>query len=303
MIGTAFKVAEHLAGGHRRDDENIEAYKTRLKNRRRTIGAATTLLAVGLFSGLHNGPADKREVTAEGGKATVTYIDRHLSKIYVLGFETRVDGASATSVEENRPLGMNLDLVRSLKLSNYMVKSALCMDAGDRKIEEITEPDGRVHYRIEINPEQDMAVCSEKDLSVVPTEVPGGSWNAQVGDGLTNVGGPDSDAAKKEIAIKAEMRQAAEIAAIDTVNKRCAPVVFDQEKDAVATLIADGLRRNSSEVIDVVYTANANGKVVLSGKSDLDGIVAGQAVNGVTINDRNGGTAGECTVSANAAGK
>lgn len=303
MIGTAFRVAEHLSGGRRRADEDMEAYTSRRKNRRRTIGAATTLLAVGLFSGLHNGPADKREVTAEGGKATVTYIDRHLSQIDVLGFETRVDGASATSVEENRPFGVNLDLVRSLKLSNYMVKSALCMDASDRKIAEITEPDGRVHYRVEINPEQDMSVCSKKDMSIVPTELPGGSWNAQVGDGLTNISGPDSDQAKKEAAIKAEMRQAAEIAAIDTVNKKCAPLVFNQEKDTVATLIADGLRRNNSEQIEVVYTTDAKGQVTLTGKSDLDGIIAQQAVNGVKINDRNGGTAGECTVPANVAGK
>ena len=280
----AKKAFEKFTGAGQRRYEDVETYKKRVLRRRLAMGAVSLSAALGVFAGAHNGNAERVEYSAEAGKARVTYIDRQLSKISIIGFETNVDNVKAKAVEHNRPLGdaLPLDLWREMTVDHFSVTSELCMDAGSRKIEKTEEPNGKTSLRVVINPERDMYVCSRENLGQTPTETIDGSVNALIKDGITNIErtfNKTSDEAKKANAIWATLGQAARTAAEITVNKKCAPLVFGVTQADAKRLIADGLRRDDNEVIEVDFTAGPSGDVKLTGQSD----------------------AGECTVPASVA--
>lgn len=300
----AKKAYETLTGSGRRQEESVAEYKRRIRRRRTSVGTVALMASLGIFAGAHNVKEDRIDYSVEaGGEAKVTYIDRDYSKISVIAFEALVDGVKTKAIETNRPLGdaVVLDLWRELALSNYGVTGSLCMDAGSLRVAKIEEPNGYTHFRAEVNPERDMYVCSHENKNITPTETIDGSVNALIKDGLTNVErtwNKTSDEAKKVNAIWATLGQAARTAAEITVNKECGPLVFDATKDDAKRLIADGLRRDDSEVIEVVYTVNANGEVKLTGQSDLDATIEQRKAEGIKFTDGSG----KCTLPASVAG-
>lgn len=302
----AKKTIGRLTGAERRRNESVPEYKRRIRNRRMAIGGATVMAALGVFAGAHNEKPDHVTYSVEGAaEAKVTYVDRNSSQISVVAFDAIVGGVKTKAVDTNRPLGdlAVLDLWRALTLNNYGVEGSFCMDAGSRQIAKIEEPDGRIHYRVEINPERDMYVCSQEDKSVQPDELIDGSLNALISDGLTNVERKlvkDSAEAKKQNAIWAKLGQVARAAAEITVNKKCAPIIFKAVEPDVKRLIADGFRREKDEQIDVVLTANTDGEVKITGQSDLDEISKQYKAEGIDIAAV--GEAGTCTLPASVAG-
>lgn len=302
----AKKTFDKLSGAGQRREESVSEYKRRIRNRRAAMGGLAIMTALGAFAGAHNGKADQIHYSVEApAEAKVTYVDRNSSKISIIAFNAIVGGVKTKAVDPNRPLGgaVVLDLWRELTLNNYGVKGSFCMDAGSRQIAKIEEPDGRIHYRVEVNPERDMYVCSQEDKSITPDEPIDGSLNALIGDGLTNVERKlvkDSAEAKKQNAIWAKLGQVARTVAEITVNKKCAPIIFKAIEPDAKRLIADGFRREKDEQIDVAFTANADGEVKITGQSDLDKISEQYKAEGIDITAI--GDAGECTLPASVAG-
>lgn len=292
MIGVAMGVGKGLNrlahGGHERLPRG---------ERPRHYGRAALALTgagVGIGLVLANGHMHESttEASVEGGVAEVTHIDKTFSEINIIGFTTRVDGVFAEVGEKNRSaFGIPLpDLTTNLTVSNFVVQSSLCMPAKEKTIDFYPAEN---KYVVHIDP-ADISVCSKQDLSVEPDKKPGGSWAQAINDSSNDIDraiGNDAAAVKKENEVRTKLDQSIAIKAIYDVNKECAPKVFKVARDNFTEEVIKQTRRDKSETIEVVYDVEAGGKVAISGKSDMDAIIAKMQADGVDIK---GGLVDEC---------
>lgn len=292
MIGVAMSVGKGLNRLARRGHER----SPRGEGPRHYGRAALTLTGVGVGVGmllanghLHEEPV---ETAVEGGVAEVTHIDREFEEINIIGFDTRVDGVFAETGEKNRSfLGVPLpDLTTNVTVGNIAIKSSLCMPAKKKTIDFYPTEN---KYIVRINP-ADISVCSKLDPAIEPKKEPGGSWAQAINDAsndLNRAGGSKGEEIKKENAARDLIEHAAMTKALYDVNKQCGPKVFGVTKEDFAKKIIEQTRRNESETVEVVYEVDGGGNVAISGKSDMDAVIAKMLADGVDIR---GGLVGEC---------
>jgi hypothetical protein len=273
-------------------------------NKLGTALLALTGIGLGTVSGCNNVESQQVvEHAAEGGHATVQYIDRKLSRQEVIGFTTVVNGASATeTIKRTGPLGIALpDITAGMTVDNYVVNSALCFDAGVKHIEKtIYDNSNRRDYRVEIDP-ADISVCSEQDLTQQAVNHPSGNWVDLINSASNDInrifGGTDGTA--EEDAKKSALLQQAQKMAQFTVNTQCGPLVFDQEKEDMKQLIAKEVSSDPNDTVEVVFKIDAAGKVAITGQSDLDKDIKQKQAEGWKID---AGSVGKCELPPKVAG-
>ena len=284
------------------------ANETDLHNRRkrRTRNIAVGGLAIGalagVISGVHNMEGNEVvEKTGQGGEANVTLIDYTFSKQEVIGFTTEVDGASVTDViKRTGPFGVPLpDIEAGMRVDNYVVNSALCFDAKSKNIEMTTySGSDRRHYKVEIDP-ADISVCSKQDMSIQALTTPTGNIIEFINNASEDINralGVNGDSIEKENAKKSALTQDAQSLALFNVNSQCGPKVFEVAKDPMKELIADDIARTDNDTVEVIYKVDKDGKVAITGQSELDAKIKKMQEQGRKLNVD---SIGECKIPQN----
>jgi hypothetical protein len=277
-------------------------------------GAAGTGVAMSFTE--QSGPVV--EMSANGGTAEVKRIDRTVSKHHVIGFETEVDGGTAERKLTNRTLvngvpvldaipGVNAipapDIIASVRIDDFYVASDLCFPGGKKPMTERVV-NGVTHIDYEVDT-ADIKVCSAEHPLKTPLIAHDGNWVQNINDASADInrmfpnenGTKNSESINEENRIKSLIEKVAKSAMLLTVNRECAPEVFDITHLDMAKRIAEDIGRDG-EVVHVTFKPNASGKVAIDGASEIDAFFKQRKEEETKDIKWNfeGGIAGTCTI-------
>jgi hypothetical protein len=219
--------------------------------------------------------------TIKGGEATIHSIDKTYHDESVIGFKTQVDGGFSQYVEPmmapliDVPIP-GLNIITTEQLDGFVVDSSLCFKGGKK---DTTYNDTTKQYITTIDP-ADISVCSKEDPMIIPVETPGGNFFKDAGEAkgsaiamLKQATGVDFSSPEKiaeQNALRAKLRKDNKNAALQLVNKQCGPEVFNATQEEIKGLIIDDLNLQKGQTAEVVFKVNADGKVAITGQSDID---------------------------------
>ncbi|MFI5212556.1 MAG: hypothetical protein ACHQTE_01170 [Candidatus Saccharimonadales bacterium] len=237
---------------------------------------------VGVGGGLVIGWGQKAEgvETTSSGQATIHSIDKTYHDESVIGFKSQVDGGTSKFVEPlSNPLHIpipNLDIVTTEQLDGFVVDSSLCFKGGKK---DTTYNETTKHYVTTIDP-ADISVCSKEDPMIIPVETPGGNFFKDIGEmkgaaaatlkAATGIDWTSPAKVAEQNALRAKLRKDNKNAAFKLVNEQCGPKVFSATQEEVKGLIIDDLNLQIGQTAEVVFKVNADGKVAITGQSDID---------------------------------
>jgi hypothetical protein len=230
------------------------------------------------------------EVSASGGEAKVKRIYRDASTHHVIGFDTEVDGGTAERKLTNRTLvdgvpvldaipGVNAipapDIVANVRIDDYYVASDLCFPGGKKEMTERVI-NGVTHIDYEVDT-ADIKVCSAEHPHKTPHIAHDGNWVQNLNDASADInrmfpnenGTNNVESINEENRIKSLIEKVAKNAMLLTVNRVCAPEVFDITHLDMAKRIAEDIGREG-EVVNVTFKPNASGKIAIEGASEID---------------------------------
>ncbi|HEX7483769.1 MAG TPA: hypothetical protein VF281_01325 [Candidatus Saccharimonadales bacterium] len=277
MLPVVLKGAEvirrrHNAKVERRLNESESARNWRMI---RKVGAGC--IAIGALMAFTDSDPAVVEMSANGGTAKVFEINRTLSEHHVIGFKTEVDGATAERKLTNRKVNNEVailnaiplpDIIANVRMDDFVVSSDLCYKGGEKSLKEY-EVDGvtNIDYEVDL---ADLRVCSAEDVNYTPKVHHDGNWIQNMNDADAELGkiggnGENTDTIRKSNEIKESVRKLAQNAALLTVNRKCAPQVFDATKEDFKEQVAKDIAR-PGEVVHVTFKEGS----VFEGQSEVD---------------------------------
>lgn len=220
---------------------------------------------------------EQQELIVNGGSAQVNDINRALADMHVTGFEATIPRLSARSTEVDRKLIGPIplpDIMTESALYDEVIVSDLCLKGGKKDMTEQTI-DGVNHVDYVIDP-ADISVCSREKPEHYATVRDDGNWITDANQASNNLNkiGKDVDTQERNADIakanklQSKLQKINRNLAILTVNKQCAPKVFDVTKDDLLNRVEDILGRDG-EVFTARYDESM-GEPAISGKSEMD---------------------------------
>jgi hypothetical protein len=239
------------------------------------------------------------EMSVNGGTAEVFDV-RPTSEHHVIGFKTKVDNITAERKETNRK-ALDLvplpDIIANVRMDDFVVDSDLCFEGGQKSVKEYKVGNvDHVDYEVDL---ADLRVCSAEAVNYTPKVHHDGNWIQNMNDADAELGkiggnGESTDTIRKSNEIKETVRKLAENAALLTVNRKCAPLVFDATKEEFKELVAKDIAR-PGEVVHVTFKEGS----IFEGLSEVDDFFAQKKKDETDQLKYNfdGGIAGTCTLS------
>lgn len=250
-----------------------------IKRRATKIGAGVLLSSAavtGIYAHSLNKPDEQHTVTMDGGVGTVKNINRNMIELHLIGFQTEVDEVRVEDRQGDRKaLGIPLpDITHELVVSDRLIDSNLCITGGKKDMTE-TVVDGVKHVEYVLDP-ADISICSRESVNSLAISAEDGNWITNINDAsdaLSKLGKGGADHAGNAALDKANrqrsaMAQIARNLALQTVNTKCGPKVFELTKQDALNRIEDALGRE-----DEVFTAtfpDGLKDIAIEGKSEVD---------------------------------
>ncbi|HEV7951750.1 MAG TPA: hypothetical protein VGO98_00015 [Candidatus Saccharimonadales bacterium] len=306
----------------RMDYDAMESYGGQPRYSRRVKALAGFAIVAAAGTGVvmsfteESGPVT--EVSASGGTAEVKRIYRDASEHHVIGFDTEVDGGTAERKLTNRKLvdgvpvldaipGVNAipapDIVANVRIDDFYVASDLCFPGGRKAMNERVV-NGVTHIDYEVDT-ADIKVCSAEHPLKTPHIAHDGNWVQNMNDASADInrmfpnenGTKNPESVNEEDRIKSLIEKVAKSAMLLTVNRVCAPEVFDITHLDMAKRIAEDIGREG-EVVNVTFKPNASGKIAIDGASQIDAFFEERKAEETKDVQWNfdGGIAGTCTI-------